>query len=196
MKKVRAGVWLLVAIFLSYKQTDPRPLQKTTAEIQSPSQKALQAGDELTKLNLTTSEETCVTSAARGDLHAVELFLAAGLSPNSQNQDGFTPLIWSAGQGHRLVVERLLATGADVNAKSKDRTTALMAAASQGYTPIVELLLNKGSNLEARRADGWTALIWSAAEGQEASVDLLLAKGANINAADAGALEPIFLRPS
>ena len=58
---------------------------------------------------LEVSEEAFVRSAARGDLPAVELFLAANFRPDSRNQDGFTPLIWASGQGHLNIVDLLLA---------------------------------------------------------------------------------------
>src|SRR5262245_39438969 len=147
--------------------------------------RAAQATAQLRELNLTVSEEVFVTCAARGNARAIELFLAAGLSPNSRNRDGFTPLIWAAGQGHTQIVQTLLENGADVNAKSSDATTTLMAAASQGQVGAIELLLNRGAEIEAQRADGWTPLIWAAAVGQNRSVDTLIARGANIEARDA-----------
>jgi len=62
----------------------------------------------LADLGVSFSEDSFVSCAARGDARAVELFLAAGMSPNARNNDGFTPLMWAAGQGHMEIVRTLL----------------------------------------------------------------------------------------
>ncbi|MGI8656400.1 MAG: hypothetical protein ACR2LC_14435, partial [Pyrinomonadaceae bacterium] len=61
-------------------------------------------------------EKSFVDSATGGDLLAVNLFLAADMTPNARNERRETPLIVAAEKDYQKIVGALLANGADVNA--------------------------------------------------------------------------------
>ena len=83
----------------SLESRPENPFQRNVAK----HEESLSPQEQLARLNVPFSEEAFVTCAAHGDARAIELFLAAGMSPNAKNQDGFTPLMWSAGQGQGSV---------------------------------------------------------------------------------------------
>jgi ankyrin repeat protein len=65
-------------------------------------------------------------------VEAVKVALVAGLSIESTNQKGETPLHGAAGRGSDLLVQFLVDRGADVNAKTRQGSTPLDAAMGKG----------------------------------------------------------------
>ena len=57
-------------------------------------------------------------AAKRGDLPAVERFIANGADVNVKTTDGITALMIASLNGHKEVVQSLLIKGADVNAET------------------------------------------------------------------------------
>src|SRR5919108_6247296 len=71
-------------------------------------------------------ENGFVNAAGRGDLDAVNGFLASGMSPDARDADGGTALIAAASGGHEKVVDALIAKGANVNVKRES-----------GWNPVI-----------------------------------------------------------
>lgn len=132
-----------------------------------------QARHELEQLDIPYTREAFVDSAKDGNLQAVELFLAAGMSANSTGTYGITALMWAVHNGHKDVAQTLLANGADVNARSENGTTALLFAAEEGRTEMVRLLLANGANVHATNRYGETAVELAREKGYTAIVQLL-----------------------
>ncbi len=82
-------------------------------------------------------------AAGHGDAKSVQLLLAKGAKVNSQDADGWTPLMFGCGGEHPSaeVCMLLIKQGADVNARDKGGWTSLMNAAKYGNLSIVELLV-------------------------------------------------------
>src|SRR5438445_10717276 len=66
----------------------------------------------LKRLNIPYLLAELIERAAKGDTQVVELMLAAGMDPNSQNKAGDTALMWAADRGHIDTVKVLLDSGA------------------------------------------------------------------------------------
>jgi uncharacterized protein len=107
------------------------------------------ARSELSKMSLQYAPEIFVESAKKGDIHAVKLFLAAGMNPNARDGDELTGLMWAVRENHALVIDALLKAKADVNERSWRGDTALSWAAAGGNQEVLRVLLDKGANAEA-----------------------------------------------
>lgn len=99
------------------------------------------------------SETNFVYCAFMGDMEAVQLYLASGMSPNAKNSFGRSPLISAAYAEKESpwydknadMIKLLLKSGADVKAKDNDGSTALMEAQKAGRPAIVQLLKDAGA---------------------------------------------------
>ena len=120
-------------------------------------------------------------AAEKGDIKAVQQFIAAGSDVNAKNDYGVTPLHYAA-IGHKEIAELLISKGADVNAKDNWGRTPLIYAGVKGHKEIVELLLANGANVNAKNDDGVAPLFDSVAIGHKEITELLISKGADVNA--------------
>ena len=107
------------------------------------------------------------------------LLMKNEVDPDSQDEDGRTPLLWAAENGREAVVKLLLETGrVDVDSKSKSGWTPLLWAARNGHEAVVKLLLETDSvDVDSKSEYGQTPLSWAAGNGHEAVVKLLLETG-------------------
>lgn len=128
-------------------------------------------------------------AAMRGDVAAIDLFLAAGMSPDAKDESGDVALREAAVRGHLEVVQRLLGAGADPNLKGRDGHTALQEAIVQRETACVVALLEAGANPNLfYRHIGDTPLLRASSLGQGEIVLALLKAGADPNRASEGGL--------
>ncbi len=114
--------------------------------------------------------------AAEGNTEFIKNMLETeGVSIETKNEHGLTPLLLASWKGHADTVEVLLAKGADIEAKNKDGLTALMYTAENGHTEILQTLLTKGASTEAKNREGITALMYAAGNDHVRSIRALLA---------------------
>lgn len=139
----------------------------------------------------------------------IHLFISAGLSPNSQNKSGQTPLMLAAANGSLSTVTLLLSMGADATLCDHNGKSALSYALIAGHPDIIILLkqhhapggkeesmlqaIVEGNIAEVERyiQDGMpiagvnniglTAALMAALNGQEQILQLLLANGVIID---------------
>jgi ankyrin repeat protein len=135
-----------------------------------------QVVQELEKLNVKFTSDDFVRSAEKGDLKAVELFLAAGIDVNAQNALGVTALMAAAKNGRMEVVNKLLDQKVNVDAQSKQGVTALMLAAENNQSEIVNLLLKKNADPNLQDQTGWSALMKAVYQGNARCVEALAAR--------------------
>jgi ankyrin repeat protein len=83
-----------------------------------------------------------------GDLEVVQMILKCGISVNTTNKNGNTPLHVAAKCGHKEVTSWLLKFGANVNAVDNDSKTALTLASENGRVEIVRELLCAKDNTD------------------------------------------------
>ena len=81
--------------------------------------------------------------AAR-DGHASYLrsLLASGASPDTRDENGWTPLIHASAAGHDEIVQYLLQNGAAPNARTSNGMTAATLAAANGHASIARMLFD------------------------------------------------------
>jgi uncharacterized protein len=123
-------------------------------------------------------------AATTGDVERIEACLAAGVSVEALDEDGFSPLMLAARQHKRAAIAALLAAGADPFKSNDSGVTPLLLAANSpiALRPFVAARVN----LNHANRDGLTPLMSAARQGVVAVVRFLIDSGANISARDAG----------
>lgn len=139
---------------------------------------------ELEKLGIPYNEKAFIERIERDNLNAVQLFLQAGINPNSQREDGTTGLLIATGFGFTDMVKALLNKGADVNMGNAIGLTPLAFAVSGYDLDIVKLLLSSGANINAKDESGCTPLMRAARSYNRTFIEMVLGAGADIKAQD------------
>eukprot|EP01063_Lacrimia_lanifica_P011076 TRINITY_DN17850_c0_g1_i1.p1 TRINITY_DN17850_c0_g1~~TRINITY_DN17850_c0_g1_i1.p1 ORF type:complete len:570 (+),score=212.25 TRINITY_DN17850_c0_g1_i1:141-1850(+) len=123
-------------------------------------------------------QRTALSFAAEaGHRRVCEELLKRGADLESQDQEGYTPLIYATIRGHVAVVRLLLKAGADVNRASKEGSPLLHSVKAEQETIALELLLIKGVAVDAVDAEGNNVLLLVAQRGLETCCARLLQTG-------------------
>ncbi|KAI0563235.1 Ankyrin repeat containing protein [Gracilaria domingensis] len=137
---------------------------------------------------------------AAGHLHvnAVDQLLKAGADPNTEDEDGLSPLLTAMEQQESVsrinictCMNLLLKAGADPNKIVPDRVRPLHFACNWKYHQLVEQLLECGAELDAT-SKSETALHIAAKVEDAHSMKLLLGAGANPNLVNEEKLTPLL----
>ena len=103
-----------------------------------------------------------VEAAEAGSVDRVVMHLGEGMSVNTTDEYGNTPLIGAARRGHVEVARLLLSLKAKVDKKNDDGSVALMEAIRYDQRDMAELLLENGANPNMRDKKRNTPLIMTA----------------------------------
>jgi len=127
-----------------------------------------------------------LNAAATGGAARVARLLESGVSPETRDDRGCTPLMLAARKNHTSVVLELLQHGARVD-NDLQGWTALDYATAEGYSETAKLLIAHGANVRDASATlnlygtvvgGQTPLHVAAWNGGTAAVPVLLGAGA------------------
>lgn len=187
MRPSMRSIWLfLVLIFL------------TACEHTSES-----ARKELGHLGVAYTPEAFIASLTNNDVVVVQLFLKAGMDPNTTSAQGIPALLIATmncdgklredKKTHTDIAKALIATGADVNVMHELHPPQLVPLGNQRWTPLslatrlgchdlMKNLLNYGANIDATADSGRTVLMDAASRGLTEAVQIILGAGAAINA--------------
>jgi hypothetical protein len=112
----------------------------------------------LDKLGMSFSVESLLKVSRQGDVQALKLLLAGGLSPNiKESVNGISPLLEGAKYGQLQVVMTLLEKGANPDIRNHEGQTALMLAAQKGDKRILQALIKSGARPDVKDLKGWSA---------------------------------------
>ncbi|OEJ14534.1 hypothetical protein BFL38_05715 [Brachyspira hampsonii] len=134
--------------------------------------------------------QTFFSAVRYNNIEGVKSYLAKGANPNSQDEYGFTALMYAALMGYDDIAKLLIEEGTDVNIKDNAGATALMYAARNTNYEMAEFLLKNGADVNIRDTSGETALYYSIKHdsfGQENAIkilNLLIKYGADVNTKD------------
>ena len=103
----------------------------------------------------------------------------------TDQQAGWTPLMYAASNGSTQLCHILLSYGANIAKVSFDNETSLMIATNAGHYELAQLLLTSGADVNDQSIRS-TPLLLAAAAGHARLVRLLLEHGADVNALDIG----------
>jgi hypothetical protein len=143
------------------------------------------ARQQLAARKIPYTKEQFVREAEAGNTAVVELFLSAGMDPDTtQTFVDYSALAVAVQKGRTKTVKVLLTYGADANAKLVLGGSLLTTAAERGYTDIVQALLEHGANVNAKGSLGETALRQARRNGHTETVRVLRQAGAIDEAID------------
>ncbi|TSK53688.1 DNA-binding protein RFXANK [Bagarius yarrelli] len=109
-----------------------------------------QRGNELTVRPATLDNLSIHQLAAHGEISKVNTQLASDSALlNSQDERGFTPLMWAAAFGEIEMVHFLIEKGADPKTFARERESALSLASAGGYVDIVDILLKHDIDVDS-----------------------------------------------
>jgi hypothetical protein len=110
------------------------------------------ARNSLARLHIQFDEQSFYSAIDNNDIAIVDLFLVAGMSPNtifSFIDKGVTPLIMASYNNNEEIIKILLEKGADINymypIKDNEKRTALYYSIENLYYENCKLLLEKGA---------------------------------------------------
>jgi quinoprotein dehydrogenase-associated probable ABC transporter substrate-binding protein len=128
------------------------------------------------------------------DVERVGYLVAHGAHVNSQDGDGYTPLISAIRSGYVDVATYLVDHRADANLTDRSGWTPLMWATWGDNPALVTMLLAHHAKLDATDKDGLTPLGIAAQNGKVKATGVLLDAGADVNAPIAkGGYTPLML---
>ncbi|XP_057653993.1 histone-lysine N-methyltransferase EHMT1 [Diorhabda carinulata] len=167
---------------LDKEQNTPLMLAITTHKIDVV-QYLVRAGSDIT-LKGTDGMTALHVSSKCGNLQACKILLETGASIknyiNSQDDGGWTPLVWACENGFSEITDFLISEGADPKLRDVEYNEALHWAAFSGCSHIVELLLNRGCDVNTLNAHGESPLHIAAREDRYNCVVVLIARGADV----------------
>ncbi len=183
LQSVKNNAWGDYDNFPEYKDHDIQALNDLKRNIITPP-----------KYSKGRIQAQCLHIAAAMALTKTSLhFLQTGVSINSTDPCGYTPLILASSKNAFMIVCELLKRGADVKHKANDDgVTALHMASGPEST---QLLLSAGANPNTYDLEKNTPLHWIAGNaGEQAlhSAQLLLESGAKVNTPNRAGETPLF----
>jgi ankyrin repeat protein len=123
----------------------------------------------------------------------VELVLEKGVSPNTPDINGNTPLHMAAKGMYISESERVMARLANPNREPSSTTKNMQDKGRINYSEIMELLIARGANLEAGNNSKRTPLHIAAEANNKAAADFLIAHGAKIDSRSSWGETPFFI---
>lgn len=139
------------------------------------------AREKLTSLGYSFLPIKIVVESRNGNPEVVELFLLAGVSPDTVDKQGWTSLMYAADINNEKIAKMMIDKKARLNLQNSGGSTALMIAASKGNTAVARLLLEAGASVLIRDKSGNTALMLASGAGHAEAVQALINAGADIN---------------
>ncbi|UCH35115.1 MAG: ankyrin repeat domain-containing protein [Armatimonadota bacterium] len=145
----------------------------------------------LKQMGVAYSQESFIEQAAQGNLAAVQLFLEAGMDPDTRaGEVGRTVLGAATEGGHADVVRALLEAGADANQKDWLGRTPLIIVAETDHADLVPMLVGAGADLDVEYAD-YPLLTYAVTYGYADVVRALIEAGADVNVKDRAGGTPL-----
>eukprot|EP00752_Nemacystus_decipiens_P006973 g6255.t1 len=124
-------------------------------------------------------------AAACSRVEVIEVLLKAGCSPDSQDNNGLTPLHHGTVRGSCGAIAALATAGADINKATANGDTALLlASADSNRLDAVRALLAAGADTGARNNQNTSALDRAAKAGCVALLQALIGAGVDVNNKD------------
>lgn len=119
----------------------------------------------------------------------LKLLPLRGVSIDTLDKTGMSPLHWATLKGYEVCVRLLLDRGADVDILQKGHNTPLLLAAAAGHDTICRLLIDRGAAVRARNHRDHDAVFMAVVYGHSSkglpwTLQLLHAKGLDLNQSD------------
>ncbi|RIA91204.1 ankyrin repeat-containing domain protein [Glomus cerebriforme] len=99
------------------------------------------------------SDNNIWVAAGNGDIQRVTELIRSGISPNSRDSNGYTPLAAATSYNHIDLIDFLISEGADVNIRDNDNDTPLYVAEN---VKVAQKLLSHGADPFIINSEGKT----------------------------------------
>ncbi|GMG06610.1 unnamed protein product [Aspergillus oryzae var. brunneus] len=119
-----------------------------------------------------------------GYAEIVKLLVEKGVSLETKDRNGCTPLLLAAVNQHAAVVKLLIEKGVNTKYKDGQGRDLLLWTVMHGYEGVVKVLIEKGAYLELKDQNGPTPISLAARHGHTAVVGILTEHGANLKNGD------------
>ncbi|MFN7729248.1 MAG: ankyrin repeat domain-containing protein [Bdellovibrio sp.] len=98
------------------------------------------------------------TAARSGDVKTIQRLIESGISVNSKNEKGHSPLMLASYNGYYDATKLLIGLGGDVNSVDESSNSILMGVVFKGHSQIFELLAEAGADLNHQNNKNQTAM--------------------------------------
>ncbi|RDD34327.1 Phosphocholine transferase AnkX [Wolbachia endosymbiont of Cylisticus convexus] len=160
------------------------------AEIQNLINKASEICQKRAELEL---NKQLLAAARDGDFNKVKDLVSRCATLDTQDRQGWTPILLAAEAGKWSIVKFLLDNGANIDNETTYQGTPLHYAVQEGNLDIAEFLLDRGADIESQNYYNQKPLHIAVQAGRLNVVNLLLDRGANIKATDMYSQTPLDL---
>jgi uncharacterized protein len=120
-------------------------------------------------------------AAARGDAETLQRLIAAGVSLESANAAGETPLLLAVKHNHLAAATLLIDAGSNINAQAANKDSPWLLAGALGRTEMLRHMIPKGPDFALRNRFGGNALIPACERAHVETVKLLLTTRIDVN---------------
>jgi uncharacterized protein len=120
-------------------------------------------------------------AAARGDVETLRRLIAAGVSLESANAAGETPLLLAVKHNHVSAAVLLTDAGGNINAQAANKDSPWLLAGALGRTEMLRHMIPKGPDFALRNRFGGNALIPACERAHVETVKVLLTTRIDVN---------------
>ena len=120
-------------------------------------------------------------AAARGDAETLQRLIAAGVSLESANAAGETPLLLAVKHNHLAAATLLIDAGSNINAQAANKDSPWLLSGALGRTEMLRHMIPKGPDFALRNRFGGNALIPACERAHVETVKLLLTTRIDVN---------------
>ncbi|WP_176217045.1 ankyrin repeat domain-containing protein [Andreprevotia lacus] len=147
------------------------------------SNELIAARDELEQLGFAHTVQDFHQSVSTGQQQAMDLYLRSGMTLETEDDQGWTPLMRVSAEGNSPMLQTLLLRGARLDVHDRDGYGPLHWAALHGQEDVVRILIEHGGAVavNASSRNGFTPLIQAASGGHVAVIQRLIEAGAYVN---------------
>jgi uncharacterized protein len=120
-------------------------------------------------------------AAARGEVDTLQRLIAAGVSLESANAAGETPLLLAVKYNHLAAAVLLIDAGSNINAQAANKDSPWLLAGALGRTEMLRHMIPKGPDFSVRNRFGGNALIPACERAHVDAVKVLLTTKIDVN---------------
>ena len=133
------------------------------------------------KLDMPEVDGILHAAIIEGNLYLMSILLENGVSINSQDSLGETPLHYAVQEGNLILVMELLENHANTNSQNKNGDTPLHIACRYGHSAIMMKLLEDGAAINAENYQDETPIHYASRNGHVSILKNLIQNGAYTN---------------
>ena len=137
--------------------------------------------DRMASSQNTDSSRAMLEAETRGDVETLKRLIAAGVSLETVNTVGETPLLLAVKNNHLSAAVLLIDVGGNINAQAANKDSPWLLAGALGRTEMLRYMIPKRPDFSLRNRFGGNALIPACERAHVETVKLLLTTNIDVN---------------